>query len=354
MNKTFDAGFDFNESTVVGDVRDLAEEAGALRVATGDADPRIFAELLETERDAVLFLVELENLGFEFLADLNDFGRVTDATPGEVGNVEETVDAAEVDEGTVVGDVLDDALDDGAFLERFEQLGAFFAHVGFNDGTARNHDVVALAVELDDLEFVGVAFVRRRVLDGTRVDEGAREEGADAVGHDGETALDLARHGTRNEFAGFESLFKVHPGSEALGLVAAEDGVAVAVFDGFDGHGNEVARLNGHFTAIVLEFFDRHIGFALEAGVDDDEVVVDANDFGGDDFTLTHFLLGEALFEELGEGFGLVDFVGHCRRQIEHTRRFLTRCATGLLWAELMKKPTHSAGRLGNCDFTTA
>lgn len=284
-----------------------------LRIATGDADPRIFAELLEAERNAVLFLVELENLGFKFLTDRDDFARVTNATPGEVGDVEKTVDAAEVDEGTVVGDVLDDALDDGAFLERFEQLGAFFAHVGFDDGTARNDDVVALAVELDDLEFEGLAFVRGRVLDGTRVDERAREEGTNAVGHDGETALNLARDRTGDEFTAFESLFEVHPGGETLGLVAAEDGVAVAVFDGFDGDGNEVARLDGHFTAVILEFFDGHVGFALEAGVDDDEVVIHADHFGGDDFALTHFVTGKTFFEQLGEGFGgLVGFVdGH-------------------------------------------
>ena len=180
------------------------------------------------------------------------------------------------------------------------------------DGTAGNHDVVALAVELDNLEFEGLAFVRRRVLDRTGVHEGAREEGADAVGHDGETALDLARDRTGDEFTGFESLFEVHPGGEALGLVAAEDRVAVAVFDGFDGDGDEVARLDGHFTTVILELFDGHIGFALEAGVDDDEVVVDADDFSGDDFTLTHFLVSEAFGKKLSEGFGLVGFVGHC------------------------------------------
>ena len=114
VDETFDTGFDFNEGTVIGDVRDLAEEARGLRVAAGDADPRIFAELLEAERNAVLFLVELENLGFDFLADLNDFARVADATPSEVRDVEQTVDAAEINEGTVVGDVLDDALNDGA------------------------------------------------------------------------------------------------------------------------------------------------------------------------------------------------------------------------------------------------
>ena len=48
--------------------------------------------------------------------------------------MEQAVNAAQINERTVVGDVLDDALDDGAFLERLEELGAFFAHVGFDDG----------------------------------------------------------------------------------------------------------------------------------------------------------------------------------------------------------------------------
>lgn len=311
VDEAFDSGLDFNEGTVVGNVGDLAEEAGALRVAASDADPWILTELLQTEGDAVLFLIELKNLGGEFLTNGNDFGRMADAAPCEVGDVEEAVDAAEVNECTVVGDVLNDTLDDGTFLEGFKELGAFFAHRSFNNSTAGNDDVVALAVELDDLEFEGVAFVWGRVLDWTGVDEGAWEEGADAVGHDGEAALDLAGDGTGNEFARFESLFEVHPGSEALGLVAAEDGVAVAVFNGFDGDGDEVARLDGNFTAIVLEFFDRHVGFALKTSVNNDEVVVNANDFGGDDFALTHFRLLEGFFKKLGKRFGLNGFVRH-------------------------------------------
>ena len=224
--------------------------------------------------------------------------------------MQQAVDAAQINERTVVGDVLHDALHHSAFGEGFEELRAFFAHARFHHGATGHNHVVALAVELDDLEFHGLAFVGRRILNRTRIHEGAREEGADAVGHNGEAALDLARDRTGNEFAGFEGLFKVHPGSEALRLVAGEDGVAVTVFHRFDRHGNEVAGLHGHFTAVVLEFFDGHIGFGLEAGVDDHEVVVHAHDFSGDDFTLTHFLLGKALFEELGKGFGIVN-VGH-------------------------------------------
>jgi hypothetical protein len=139
----------------------------------------------------------------------------------------------------------------------------------------RQHHVVALAVELDDLEFHGLVFVRRQVLDRTRIDQRAGQEGADAVDQHGQAALDLAAGGAGDEFAGFQGLFQAHPGSQALGGVARQDGVAVTVFDGADGHRHEVADLDFDFALVVLELFDRHVGFGLEAGVDHDEAVLD-------------------------------------------------------------------------------
>ena len=67
--RPFDAGLDFDERAVIGDVRDLAEQARARRIAARQADPRVFAELLQAERDAVLLLVELEDLRGDFVAD---------------------------------------------------------------------------------------------------------------------------------------------------------------------------------------------------------------------------------------------------------------------------------------------
>ena len=81
---------------------------------------------------------------------------------------------------------------DGAFLQGFHQLGALFAHGGFHHGAAAQHHVVALAVELDDLEFHGLVLVRRQVLGGTGVDQRTGQEGADAVDQNGQAALDLA------------------------------------------------------------------------------------------------------------------------------------------------------------------
>ena len=88
VNKAFDALLEFDEDAVVDDADDLAFYFAACRIFFGGADPGIVRELFEAERDALLFLVELEDDDFEFLIGLNDVGRVLDAAPAQVGEVE--------------------------------------------------------------------------------------------------------------------------------------------------------------------------------------------------------------------------------------------------------------------------
>jgi hypothetical protein len=88
-----------------------------------------------------------------------------------------------------------------------------------------------------------------------------------------------------------------------LAVSRRQDGVAVAVFDGADGHRHEVADLDFEFALVVLEFFQRHIGLGLETGVDHHEAVLDAHDFGGDDFARTHFGALQGFFKQGGKRF---------------------------------------------------
>jgi hypothetical protein len=96
------------------------------------------------------------------VADLEQLRRVVDPAPAHVGDVEEAVDAAEVDERTVLGEVLDDALDDLAFLQALERRLLEGGALLLEEHAARQHDVAALLVELDDLELEGLARGRRR------------------------------------------------------------------------------------------------------------------------------------------------------------------------------------------------
>src|SRR6266478_5946479 len=117
VDQAFDARLQFDERAVVGDVGDAAGKARVERVLRLDALPRIVQQLLHAERDTVGLVVDLDDLDLHGLADGEHFGRVIDPAPGDIGDVQQAVDAAEIDEGTVIGDVLDDAVDDLTLFE---------------------------------------------------------------------------------------------------------------------------------------------------------------------------------------------------------------------------------------------
>src|SRR5690606_1243314 len=89
---------------------------------------------------------------------------------------QQAVYAAQVNERTVVGEVLDDTLDNLAFLQGFQQCFALGAVLVFEYGTAGNDNVVALLVQLDDLEFQFLAFQVRGIANRTDIDHRTRQE----------------------------------------------------------------------------------------------------------------------------------------------------------------------------------
>ena len=97
-------------------------------------------------------VVDLDDLDLHRLADVEHLGRVIDAPPGDVGDVQQAVDAAEVHERAVVGDVLDHAVDDLALFEVLHQLLALLGAGLFQHGAAGHDDVAAAAIHLQDLE----------------------------------------------------------------------------------------------------------------------------------------------------------------------------------------------------------
>ena len=232
VDEALDAFLDLHEAAVVGDVRDLAEQARVRRVTARDVLPRVGAQLLDAERDALALAVELEDAHVDLVADLHDLGRVLDALPGHVGDVQQAVDAAEVHERAVVGQVLDRALDHVAFLQVVEQLRALGAVFLFDHRASRHHDVVAALVELDDLELEFLALEVARVAHRAHVDERAGQEGADVVELDREAALDAAVDDALDDLALGEGLFEAGPGAGALGFLARQARLARAVLDG--------------------------------------------------------------------------------------------------------------------------
>src|SRR5690606_14543056 len=136
----------FDEGTVVGDIGHAALVDRAERVALLDRIPRVFLQLLHAEADAVGLAVHLDDLHLDRLADGDDFGRVIHPTPGHVGDVQQPVHPAQIDEGTVFGDILHHAVDDLTLVQVGDHFGALFRAAFFKDGTTRDDDIAAAAV----------------------------------------------------------------------------------------------------------------------------------------------------------------------------------------------------------------
>ena len=110
MDEAFDARLQLDERTVVGDVRDGAliflPSGNLVPISCHGSDSSCF---MPSEIRWVSWLMRM--ICLDRLTDVEDLGRMVDTAPRHVGDVQQTVDATEVNERAVVGDVLDDALE---------------------------------------------------------------------------------------------------------------------------------------------------------------------------------------------------------------------------------------------------
>src|SRR5690606_35806105 len=224
VNQAFHAFLDLGEAAVIGKVGNTRLDAGTFRVLLHDVVPRILAQLLEAQGDTHFLAVELEYLDFDFLAHFDDFAGMLDALPGHVGNVQQAIDAAQIHERTVVGQVLHDTLDHHAFLQGFQQSFALGGVFRFHDRAAGNHHVVALRIQLDDFEVQILAFQVGDIANRTDIHQGVWQERADRTDIHGETTFDLAGDLTFDDLVFVESHFQFAPAFGAIGFFPGKAG----------------------------------------------------------------------------------------------------------------------------------
>ena len=110
-------------------------------------------------------------------------------TPRQLGDVDQAVDAVEVDEGAEVDDVGDLTVDEVAHVQLSRICSRTLLALLFEHGAAAENDVVAEAVELDDAALEGLAEELVELGDPADVDQRSGQEAAHAQVED-ETALD--------------------------------------------------------------------------------------------------------------------------------------------------------------------
>ena len=220
--------------------------------------------------------------------------------------MQQAVDAAQVHEGAVVGDVLHHAVDDLTLGQALDQARALLGAGLFQHGAARDDDVAALAVHLQDLERLRDIHQRRDVTHRTDVDLRARQKGHGAVQVDGEAALHAAEDHALDARGLGEFGLQLVPCGFAACAVARQHRFAMHVFHAVDIDFDFVTDLEiGLLTRRRREFAQRHAAFALQADVNDGEVILDAGDGA--------------------EHHAALEAVGAAEHVIEHCREIVTR-----------------------------
>ena len=210
MDQTFDALFQNNEGSVVDDADYLTFDPLPDRILLGYEDPRILESLLVPQGDPFPFAIEAKNHHVNLVANLEVLGGMADAPPRDVGDMEEAVEAPEVHEHAVVGEVLDDAVDQLALFEGAHGLFLNLALLLLEDRLSRQNYVGTTAVERDD---AGLDLLFEVVLEPPvrkEVNQRSWQKGADADVHRQPT-LHAFQHLPANRLSGLVRLFDRAP-----------------------------------------------------------------------------------------------------------------------------------------------
>src|SRR4029079_14247343 len=150
VHQALDAFLELAERAVGHDVDDGRLVGRADGVLGLDVLPGAGVLLLEAQGDLFLVLVDLQDLDLDLLVDLEHLAGVVYAAPGHVGDVQQAVDAAQVDERAEVGDLLDGPLDDLADHQVLQRLLLQLLALLLEHLAAGDDDVAPLLVDLED------------------------------------------------------------------------------------------------------------------------------------------------------------------------------------------------------------
>src|SRR5581483_2622624 len=264
---------------------DLALDDLAGLVLALELLPGVLLSGLQRERDPLALEVDVEDLHLDLLADLDDLARMVDVLPRELRHVHQAVDPAEVHERAEVHDRGDRALAALALVQGFEELLAPLALGLLEEGPAGEYDVVAVAVELDDLGLELLSDERVEVAHPAEIHERGRQEPAQADVED-QPALDDLDHGALDRAARLHDLLDPPPRPLVLRALLGQDEAPLLVLLLQDEGLDVVADL--HDLARVDVVADRELlggdhALRLVADVEEDLVPVDLDDRPLDD-----------------------------------------------------------------------
>ena len=186
--------------------------------------------------------------------------------------MDETVNTAEVNEYTIVGDVLDSSFENLTFFEFADDLALLFLEFCLEESLVRYDNIAEFLVDLDDLKVHCLVNKCIVILDRTDVDLRTREEGLDSENVHDHTALRTGLDITFYDFALVECLVYHIPRTQLTSFLVRKDELSLLVFRRLYVNFNFVTYFE---VRIVTELWSSDDTVALVADVNDNLSLVD-------------------------------------------------------------------------------
>src|SRR5215472_2563227 len=200
--------------------------------------------------------------------------------------MQQAVNAAQIDKSAVIGEVLDRAREDGAFMQVFQRLAALGGDFFVQDGLGGNNNIAAFLIQFDNADFNLVALQRFQVAYWMHIHLRTRHERFHAD-IDRDAALHPLHYRAFYGLFRVVSLLNVLPHRHALGPLMRKQNGAFFVLAALDHDFNFLARLELDVAGGVGDFSDRHQAFGLESDVDNNVGWGDLDDGAFEDIVFT-------------------------------------------------------------------
>ena len=257
MNQALDPFFELYECAVVHEAHDLAADLGAERILLVHQGPGIFRPLLVAQGDSLCLWIELQYHDLDLVSDREVLRRVVHPTPRDIGDVQQPIDATEIDEDAIVRDVLDHAVQDHPFFQHRQGLGLLGGEFLLQNCFARQDHVVSSPVHTDDLELELPTSERFQILDWFDIHQGAGQKGPNSHIHS-QATLDPVDDPAVNDVAGLVALLDIRPDHHPLGLLLREQHVSFRILGALQQYLHVVTDIDREISLEIDEFRDRN------------------------------------------------------------------------------------------------
>ncbi len=252
--QAFDTFFELDKSTVIGGRNHLTGDNRTLGILLLDILPRVGGELLCAEGNTRFPLLVVQNLDLNGITDGYQFGRMADPAPGHIGDVQKTVDTAEIDKRAKIGNIFYRALANLADFQLQQNRLAHFRTFFLDDRPARYHDIPPDFINLDNLQTAGFTDVLVEIFHLTNINLRAGKERIDTEQINYDTALDSPDQLSFNFIVIVVNSLDHVPDLHEIGFLLGQDQLALLVFEIFQKDVDRITYLN---IQIIAEFIKR-------------------------------------------------------------------------------------------------